>query len=290
MRGVMRNLTLRIVLLCSVLLVMSSCRSLIGSITEGFSADLSAAILNNPDLEMVRDGAPSYLILIDSLLAGSPHNAALLKQSATLHSAYASAFVDDRQRAKLLHNKAKQQALGAICHAVSNACDLDTMPYKNFSRRVQGSKGGDVPYMYTLAMVWASWIQANSDDFTAIAELARVKALMTKVAELDPEYEDGAVFLYLGVFETLLPRAMGGRPELGRAHFERAIELSAGANLLAKVTYAQQYARLVFDRELHDRLLNEVLAADVSAAGLTLMNTVAQNQAMDLLNSADEYF
>jgi hypothetical protein len=59
---------------------------------------------------------------------------------------------------------------------------------------------------------------------------------------------------------------------------------------MAKVLYARQYARLVFDRPLHDRLLNEVVAADPEAPGLTLGNTLAQEQALLLLASADEYF
>ena len=91
-------------------------------------------------------------------------------------------------------------------------------------------------------------------------------------------------------FETLLPPAMGGKPELGRKYFERAIALSNGQNLLIKVMFADQYARLMFDRELHYRLLKEVLAAPREAHGLTLMNTVAKEQAADLLASADEYF
>ena len=46
----------------------------------------------------------------------------------------------------------------------------------------------------------------------------------------------------------------------------------------------------VFDRELHDRLLNEVLAADPSYKGWTLSNVMARREAEALLQSADEYF
>ena len=83
---------------------------------------------------------------------------------------------------------------------------------------------------------------------------------------------------------------MGGRPEVGREHFERAIEISNGEYLMTKVMFASQYARLVFDRELHDQLLEQVLAADASVPGLTLINTVAQLQATELLDTADAYF
>jgi hypothetical protein len=77
---------------------------------------------------------------------------------------------------------------------------------------------------------------------------------------------------------------------VGRAFFEKAIELSAGQDLTAKVEFARGYARLLYDRELHDRLLREVLAAPVSAPGQTLFNTLAKQDAQRLLDTADDYF
>ena len=59
---------------------------------------------------------------------------------------------------------------------------------------------------------------------------------------------------------------------------------------MSKVCCAEMYARLLFDRELHDRLLTEVLEADVKAPGFTLMNVVAKKQAKQLLLSGDDYF
>jgi len=273
-----------------LLLLLNGCTTIVNSISQGFAEDLSAAILNNNDLDMVRDGAPSYLILIDSLLASSPDDAFMLRQSAKLHSAYAAAFVTEEVRAKLLHDKARRLALASVCSGMRNACEIDQLSFQDFNAWLAVRKKRDVPQMYDLGTTWAGWIQANSDDFSAIADLGKVKALMTRTAELDPNYDSGGVFLYLGVFETLLPPAMGGKPELGRRHFERAIELSEGDNLLAKVMFAEQYGRLVFDRKLHDRLLTEVLESPGDVPGLTLMNTVAKQQAQQLLDSADDYF
>ena len=76
---------------------------------------------------------------------------------------------------------------------------------------------------------------------------------------------------------------------VGRQHFERALAISNERNLIVKVC-ADQYGRLMFDRDLHDRLLNEVMAAPATAPGLTLMNTVAKERAQQLLDSADDYF
>jgi hypothetical protein len=96
--------------------------------------------------------------------------------------------------------------------------------------------------------------------------------------------------LYMGGLETVLPASMGGNPEKGKAHFESAIEYSGGRFLMAKVVYAEQYAKLVFDQALHDALLNSVLAADPVAPNLTLINTLAQERAKQLMMESNDYF
>ncbi len=266
------------------------CASLVGSVAGGMAEDLGGAILDNPDVTMVRDGAPAYLILIDGLLAQSPNNPQLLGQAAQLNSAYAAAFVVDRQRNRSLNAKALGLAERAVCAGIRNGCGVRTRPFEDYEAWLARLDGKDVPLLYRFGATWAGWIQTNSDDFAAIAELARVKALMNRVTELDEAHDYGGAHLYLGVFETLFPPAMGGRPEVGRQHFERALSLSEGRYLMTKVLYAEQYGRLVFDRDLHDRLLGEVLAADPMLPGLTLINVVAQERAAELLESADEYF
>ena len=59
---------------------------------------------------------------------------------------------------------------------------------------------------------------------------------------------------------------------------------------MVKVLFAEQHARGVFDRELHDKLLGEVIGTNPAARGLTLVNTLAQERARELLETADAYF
>ncbi len=266
------------------------CASLMSSVTEGLADDLSAAILENPDVDIVREGAPAFLLLIDGLLRSSPDSLALLSGAASLNSAYAGAFVADEERARLMSAKARALAEKALCLGVKDGCGVAAMPFAELEQWAASLTKGDVPLAYGMATAWAGWMQANSDDFNAIADLGKVKLLMERIAELDEGYDYGGPHLYLGVFETLLPPALGGRPEVGRAHFERAMALAEHKHLLTLVFFAEQYARLVFDRPLHDDLLNEVLAAEVAAPDLILMNAVAKRRAQILLESADAYF
>ncbi len=266
------------------------CTNVVSGMTETLASDLTAAMLDSDDLDVVRNGAPAYLIMLDALLRSNADSPALLQAAANLNAAYGAAFAEDPEQARTFAAKALQLAARAACAEVPWTCEARTMPFAEYEERLPTLREEHVPVAYTFVTSWAGWIQAHGEDWNAVAELGRVKALMARIAELDGSWENGGPHMYLGVFETLAPPALGGRPEVGREHFERAIEISGGRHLMARVMFASQYARLVFDRDLHDRTLREVLAANPRVEGLTLSNRVAQEQARALLDSADEHF
>jgi hypothetical protein len=117
-----------------------------------------------------------------------------------------------------------------------------------------------------------------------------LQALLARCDAIDAHYDDGGAALYLGVVNSIRPASLGGKPDEGKAWFDKALELSGGRNQMVRVLYAQFYARLVFDQALHDKLLNEVLAADPVAPRLTLINTLAKKKAKILLESGKDYF
>lgn len=276
------------ILLCA--LVLSGCSFFLSSATVNMAENLSYAILNNNDLATVETGAPAYLLMIDSQLHADPENEVLLRSAATIYTAYTDVFVKDKDRAKKLTNKALDYALRSICVRRSNTCSFRQSSFQEFKNVMPTLNVKDVPVLFALGSAWAAWIQAHREDWNAIAEISRVEVLMQRVVELDEFYQNGAAHLYLGVLATFLPAPMGGKPDVGRQHFERVLEISNNKNLMAKVIYARQYARLVFDRGLHDRLLNEVLKAEPDVPGYALSNTLAQQRARELLDNADEYF
>ncbi|HEY3486570.1 MAG TPA: TRAP transporter TatT component family protein [Gammaproteobacteria bacterium] len=252
---------------------------------------LSTAILNQSDPKTVQDGAPAYLILLDGLIAGEPEDAELLLAGANLYGAYAAGFVTQPERARRMSTKALEYARRAVCEELASLCMAMLKPAGEYAEALALlDDADDVPYIYGLGAAWAGWVQAYAEDWQAIAELPKIQASIERVLALQEDYDRGGAHLYMGVLLCLRPAAMGGQPEVGRKHFERAIELAAGKNLMAKVLYAKHYARLVFDRELHDKLLREVLAAPVAAPELTLINTLAQQQARELLATSAAYF
>lgn len=278
----------RLLALLALALLLGGC----GGMAQRFAGNLSAAMMDNDDPAVVEAGSASYLLLLDALVRQEPDSPAFRQAAASLNSAYAGAFVKDPQRAAALTTKALAYASEALCLQVEELCKVRDMPVAELQLRLAelDDAEDDVPGLYTLGSTWAGWIQTHSDDFNAVADLPRVEAIMQRVVALDERYQSGAAHLYLGVIATAIPPALGGRPEKGRQHFEKAIALSEGHNLMAKVYFAKSYARGVFDREMHDTLLQEVKAADPRWPGWTLSNTLAQQEADALLKSADEYF
>lgn len=272
------------------LISVTGCASIVSSATSRFANSLSAGILNQDDLQTVADGVPAYLILIDGMIDGNPKNIPLLIAGAKLYGAYGSVFAGDKKRVLKMSDKTLSYGTRALCLSIAATCDMAKLPYDEFVLRLARVKKRHVPVLYVYATAWAGWIQPRSQDWNAIADLAKVKAALRRVIELDETYDNGGAHLYMGVLSSLIPAALGGKPKQARAYFERAITLSEGHNLIVNVYYAQVYARLVFDRKLHDRLLNQVLKSDVHHHGFVLSNTVAQREARKLLNSAEEYF
>lgn len=260
------------------------------SAASGLAEDLQAAVQNQNDPETVRDGAPAYMLLLDSFIEGDPRDPELLSAAANLYAAYGTVFAGDPERAARLTERARGYAARAVCLRFEPGCDWPGMPFDEFAQTLPRLGPGQADVVWSYAAASLASIRAHSGDWNALAELPQMEALLLRYLELDGSDGHAQIYTWLGILATLRPPALGGEPEKGRAYFERAIELSGGRDLAAKVEFAKGYARLLYDRELHDRLLREVLAADAEAPGLTLGNVLAQRDAEALLASADDYF
>lgn len=281
---------LRLIGLLLCVSLLAGCSTLMSSAQRSLSERLQAGVLGNDDPETVAAGLPAYLLLVDGLIDGSPQDPALLCTGAQLYGAYAGNLIPAGVRAQKLTARARGYATRALCAQNPSLCGLPGLDFDQSTAVLARQQRAQLPVLDCYGQALATDVQARSEDWEAIAEVPRIRLVFERIQQIDPNYGAGTTDLYLGVLNTLLPEAYGGKPELGRTHFEQAIERSGGRNLMAKVFYAERYARMVFDRELHDRLLAEVLAADPVASGYTLINTIAQQRARLLVESADDYF
>ena len=286
----LRTLIFNACLLAASALIVTGCASVMATAGSGLAGNLSTAILNQDDPELVRDGAPAYLLMLDSFVESSPDNEAALSAAANLYAAYGVVFVDDPVRARKLTVRARSYGQRALCAANKSACGIWELGYEHFVVALNVLNKNDVAALYTFGVSWIAYIQAHSEDWGALARLPQVQATMMRVQEIDPRYEQSNVEHFLALLNTIRPPALGGDFEAGFAQYKLAMSLSGGKDLSIMVDCARYYARTLYDRELHDHLLNQVLAADPVHDGYTLFNTLAQKEAQELLDSADDYF
>lgn len=284
----MRYRTLALLLVTSF--VTSGCSMIIDSQVNKFTTSLSNTVMDYEDPETIGNAIPTLLIILDNAANGEDARGSVKLTAAQMYGAYSGAFVKEPARQKVLSRRGFEYAKQGSCINDKRWCDVPTMRNKAFNEFTKTLTAKDIDLVYSYAVSWLGYIQTHSDDWAVVAELSRAKTLLQKVVEFDERHDHAGAHLYLGAIATTLPPALGGQPEVGRKHFERALELTDNQSLLIKVEFARRYARGIFDQELHNKLLTEVLEASPNVKGLTLMNTWAQQQARELLATESDYF
>ena len=268
-----------------------ACTPIVSNITDNLARNLSDAVLNQEDPKIVRDGAPAYLLLLDSLVAGNPENPVILSSASDLYTSYSAIFVNDANRSKILSERALKYSKKALCISYEDSCNWDDYSFDDFNLSLDDFDMKYSDLLLTYSTSYLVYIRSHSNDWNAIARLPYIESALEYYVEKNPETENiDSVYTYLGILSTLLPPALGGDYEKGKRYFENAIEFSGDQNLSAKVEYALSYARPLYDRELHDKLLQEVISSNPVKKNYTLLNVIAKEQASSMLEDADEYF
>jgi len=244
------------------------------------------------DLELVCDGAPSYLLLLDSLLVSDPDNARLLLHGTQAYTAYASLMPEcgRPERAAVLGQRAREYGLRLI-GTNKRLDEAAQSPLAEFSDAVQSVDSSEVEKLFWGGYGWATWIGFSKGAPAAVADLPKVEQLMLRVLALDESFYHGGAHLFLGIYYGSRPVMLGGKPEVSRIHFEKALALGDRRFLPVLVAYAEYYAKQTLDRELYVSLLEEALAFDLALVpDLTLPNVLAKRRAQRLLAQVDEFF
>ena len=277
-------------LICVVAVSLSGCASLMSSAASGLADSISESVLNQDDPETAKAALPTFMVLIDGFITDNPEDPEILASGATLYASYGAIFADDEVRASRLTARARGYALQAMCVSYAPACSWPDDTYDEFVASLEGVGPKLSETLYTYGFASLAFLRAHSSDWNSLAELPQITELFNHYMNISGDEVNGAVYTYMGILLTLRPPALGGEPEKAREYFEKGIALTDGKDLSAKVEFARGYAKLLYERELHDRLLNEVMEADPYQDGFTLSNVLAQEQAAVLLAEADDYF
>jgi len=277
-----------VLLAALVLLSSSSCTSLV---VNPLLDPLTLSLQKQTDLELLEDGAPSLLLLLDGLIASDPDNVHLLMTATKAYGAYASILYEDGKTERAVNMSVKARDYGInLINQLRGLESLNGRTLGEIKTALAKIRPDQVGYLFWGAYGWATWIQHMEGAAAAMADLPIVELIMLRVVELDDSYYYGGAHIFLGAYYGSRPQIFGGKPEASRKHFERALEISKRQFLPTQVAYAQTYARMMFDRELYTSLLTEVLEQPLKDSDTASSNTLAKLMAEKLLAQVDDFF
>ncbi len=268
------------------MLLLSSCS---GSLTSSLIRPALENMQQQSDVELVCEGTPAYLLMLDSLIASEPDNQKMLQLGAKAYSSFIGAMKECSLQQKRIQTMAEKahlygQKLLATKLPISPGDSLEDL-----SLKLSGLDDDDVPTLFWGTFAWITWIQQQKGAPGAMAGLSKIEQILLRLIELDEAYQAGAAHFFLGGYYGSRPKMFGGDPEKGKYHLEKALMLSKRKMLIYQTTYAQTLARITLDQKLHDDLLNEVLTFQLhSFPEKYLANSIAQKRATRLLE--EEFF
>lgn len=119
-----------------------------------------------------------------------------------------------------------------------------------------------IPAAYWYATALGKWARTKGFG-VLVGNKDKIKATMTRLLELDANFYHGGPHRYFGAFYAVAPDFAGGDLGKSREHYEKSLEI-APYFLGTKVLMAENLATKLDDEAMFDKLLEEVLAADLS--------------------------
>jgi hypothetical protein len=263
------------------------------------------------DYEMAARAIPGTLKTVEGFHYVDPDNERLKGLLAQGYCQYATGFIEDEwERAEIAHDREQmeyhaERATKAYFRCMNYALELLGGAWKkgilgDLATVQRLAKGADddarTPMMW-VAIGLAGAINYNKDDIALVAQLSKARVLLERVVELDEHGADAKPnqkalpHIALGMMHSALSPAMGGKPELAKQHFDKALAITGGRFLLAKVLMAKRYAVGKQDRALFRKLLVEVLQTDPAIwPEQRLANEIAHRRARRYLKREKEWF
>lgn len=246
-----------------------------------------AAWAQRGDIAQLRSAIAAW----SKALAVNPGNADLRVKLARAHYFLADGHLalDDESKEEMVANyelgtNQAELALGQK-YPKYRAKYCSRQPFKS---ALQQLDKGAIAAMYWYATNLGKYALATN-IVEVLNQKDRIKAMMELVRSLDPKFFYNAADRYFGAFYTKIPFPKGDLP-LSARYFNEAIS-SSPEYLATRVLYADMNALKAKNKELFVKLLNEVVAFDVSRfPAIQAENSAEQQKAKNLLEELDVYF
>ena len=236
------------------------------------------------DVELVGGATPFGLKTVESLLAEVPDHQGLLLAAARGFTQYAYVYVQLPAEEIAEHDV-------AASYAQLERARRFYLRARDYGQRGLAQEQDDPALLYWTAVSWAAAISLSKDEPALLAGLPEVDALIARAVAVDPDFDHGALQTFLIGYEMSRPNAARDAEARARAHFERAVALSAGQQAAPYVSLAESVCVAKRQRAEFKALLGLALAVDPDARPeWRLANLVMQRRARRLLAHVDEFF
>ena len=279
-----------------------------------FTADSTAGLFTRAapafesywDYELAGEAVPATIVQFEGILRVVPDNEAIISQLAQAYVAYAYGWIEadaeeldfegDMEQADAQRRRARTMYLRAL--------DLTRHRIRLYNEDVDVAVKGsveeleewleaafvekkDAEMLLWHGYAWGSFINMSKDDMAAVADLAYAKAFVARSIELDPDYYNAAGYTFMGVATS---SEMAADMDEAKAWFEKALAATERRALQTQVNMARYYAVKTGDRDLFDKLLEEVMDANDPLPEARLANTMARERASMYIENADQLF
>ncbi len=313
-------------LVLSILLVFS-CKSIKTGVYNSLSTQLSGADKNgNPqktdasessmmlpltgesDPILMADFFPTALKLYEIMHVQNPSHQGITAMTASLYVMYANAFIQHKADMMSidqyeLQNSEYKRAKMHYLRGRNYAMEVFEQRYPGFTNKVLSGdaalidasvselKNNDVENAYWLGSAWLGAWSVDPLDPLILPTIGGAVAVLEKAGELDPYFNQGAVWDVLTSFYAGAPADFGGSMDRALESHKMSLEASEGKTPGPYVTYAQAICIPLQDAEGFDAALLKALSINPDDNPSTrLAATITQEKARFLQSNRDNYF
>ncbi len=265
-------------------------------------------LLGETDTKLMEDFFPTALKLYEILHSQNPKHQGLAGMTGSLYVMYANAFVQtnadmmplemlDEQQVEI--NRAKMHYLRGRDYCFESFEGR----YPGFTQNIKSNddekiqkacsmlKKTDVSNAYWAGAGWLGAFGVDPLNVDILYGIRGAVALLEKAAELDPSYNNGAIWEVLTAFYAAAPADFGGDDERAKLCYEKALACSGGNSISQHLLYAQSFCIPNQDVKGFDEAIEKALAINPDDNPSTrLATTVSKRKAEFLKSRRDELF
>ncbi len=266
--------------MAALLVMTSGCASMLRSgikIAHPAIENIEVALFQQKNIELVEEGLPGQILLLEGLLATAPDDMLLLTMATKAYTGLGMMVEEeDPEQATLLYSRGTEFGLRSLKHHRGFRKALERGENLGEAAKKITSKKFVPPLLWTAACMGANVLLNAGDPMIAI-DLAPVNTMVNQVVKIDGDYFYGFAYMFIGTVNSMLPETFGGDKEKAAQAFETIFEMTDGKFLLPKVFFAR-FA--VTDEDLSEATLKNIInTPDGQMPEIELLNQIAKEKA-----------